>query len=196
MCIAAMSMTNAATAAVVLYDNLYNESNYGGVIASGLEPFATSFSTPDVELPLSQVTLSLFGSFYHDGGTRTDVVLYEDNGTTPGQILLTIGSIRNDELPYYRVENIDFTLDVPFDLTPNTRYWIGLVGRTAANWSIGVDASGVGVQGEYLNFGFGTSPNTGAPLQMRVTAIPEPGSMLLLGFGMCAAVSARRGRRI
>lgn len=180
-------------ASTILYSNLWDENSTMGNIPSGYSPFAASFSTGSSPLELRSVTLSLFGSNY-SSDEKLDVVLYSDANASPGEFITLVGQVLDSELPYYNYGNIEFSLESNVPLTPNTRYWIGIIGRTSAGWAVASDTSGIGVQGEYLNLGFGSELNGSSALRMEIVAIPEAHTSLLIAPAAYLLVMVRRRR--
>jgi hypothetical protein len=188
----------------VLYDNLsVATATPAPVAASG--PLYNSFTTGGTGLVDTVRLLLAIGGAPNSNGI-VDVAIYADSGDTPGGFVADVGTVNDTDLS--GIPSV-----VPFTglgdaLTPNTRYWIGLTddtfplfGTTSIEWERAVDASGVGVAGEFnadstaiLPNGDGTS-GTGLPNAMLVStpvSTPEPASFTILGLALVGLVALHR----
>ena len=99
----------------------------------------------------------------------------------------------------------DLTLTAPVSLTAGTTYWFGLSTNATANsefWrSLASPVSTQMVQAN--NFGLGNGPYTwsgpftqnGTAFELHSSAVPEPGSLFLLGSGIAGVAAKLRRRR-
>ena len=189
-----------ASNAAVIYDNLYSTTkgadpvgNYNG-FAFG--PLYDSFSTGSSSFTLQAVKVLLSGDSTSSGSVT--VALYNDNSTSPGTVLYTIGSISDSSLSS-TLTVYDFTLATSQNLSANTRYWIGLKtsDNSTAYWAWSLDQSAVGVAGEYYANSSGVNSNIGGPYQMQLSSnvVPLPGTAWLLGSGFLGLAGWRRFKK-
>ena len=192
----------------VLYDNLAQPSGGSDTVSSigsGYGPLADSFSTDASGAFLSHETLSLQSNVAHPvSGGNFIVSLLSDAGgaTSPGSFLTVLGSMSDSQLSS-SLQNYDFALSTPYQLSPNTRYWIqissGSGGDTSAEWSYSSNASGTGITGEYFaNSGgsYSISDPDYTPYQMAVftsaaPVVPEPSAIVLAAIGVVGLGAGR-----
>ena len=84
---------------------------------------------------------------------RFPFCLYGDASTSPGSLLITLGTMSDNVLTSTpSVET--FNLTTPYSLAAGTRYWVGLASNdSSAAWQYSY-ASGVGLAGEYWSSTF------------------------------------------
>ena len=148
-----VGMAAGPARAAVLFDTLGADSSGYSIIAPGSQggPLAASFSTGATAASLTDVKL-LLTTTNVTSGESVSVALYDDNATSPGNLLQTIGNIAESSLtnPFTVV---DLPLGTPYALAANARYWIELAEPDGgAKWSWTSDQSGTGVSGESYLF--------------------------------------------
>lgn len=172
-------------------------------------PIALSFSTGSQGLALSSVTAVLAAGSPTDGGTIV-VSLWNNNPTgsagglpAPRTNLDTLATI-NDSSLTSSFANINIPVTSAIALAANSRYWIELAGSSSssAEWSYIDQASAAAlpsaneynwnnysgaVNSSALNGSYGTD-------MIAVSAVPEPGSWLLVGAA-CLLLAFLRPRR-
>ena len=150
-------------------------------------------------------------------GTVQYGIFDNTGGNTPGA-LDTSGSIANATIAdQHTTDNVgaeiylvSFNLTVPFALSANHTYWLGLTGATTTNSNDDVfwlqTSSSKGTLGAQHSGGssLASNPSTtlfGGNLQLAFEfesvpiVAPEPASLGLLGFGLAAAGFAARRKR-
>ncbi len=185
----------ASTAnADVIYDNLGSFNADVDPIAS-FGPLANSFSTGPSGFTLADVQLLLTLNNLPPTGS-VSVALYSDSSTSPGNLLLNIGTL-NDSALSSALSVFDFPLASTYTLTANKRYWLEVysLDNSAAWWGWSLDQSAIGVAGEYFYNLDVPASNEYGPYQMKLSdtsAVPEPTTMLLLGLGLIGLAGVRR----
>lgn len=186
----------SAASADVIYDNLYSANDDADPLTGFGPPLFNSFSTGALGFNLADVQLLLSGS---SSSGSLSLSLYSDSSTSPGALLLSIGTLSDNGLPSTLLA-VDFPLGSSYALAANTRYWLVLdsTNGSTAVWSWSLDQSAVGVAGEYFGHGTSVFPNTEGPYQMRLSdtsAVPEPTTMILLGSGLISVLGLKRKLR-
>jgi hypothetical protein len=151
-----------------------------GLSGQLFDSFTSSANTTEI----IGLNLVLTGDGTSSGAVQ--VGLYADSSTQPGAFIVSLGTLSDNALfgglsP--TVYGVDLTASGYPNLAPNTRYWIGLSGTTAASWSWSLDSSGVGVANEFFSNPTGTFDNSNGPYQMSLIVGPEPSSFLLIAAG-------------
>ena len=198
------SFVGRIASAQTIYDSIGGAENGGDPLnaATGAGPLLADRFIASGVVSLSAVTLNLELSA---GGVPTgsaSLDLFSDAGAAgPGSLLQHIGTINDTTLTssfaLYTVTDAS-----PYALTPGTAYYIGLT-DAGSSGVLGntVDASvlarpDVAAGGLYYNNG-GVQANSGGPYEIRVSAVPEPGSLALLaGMSLTGAAFLRRRKRI
>ena len=189
----------------LLYDNsgqTPSAPNYGDPISSSLYD---SFSTGPQGVLLTSVRLLLFGTSATatDGGQITALV-FSDSGTSPFLPVASLGTFSDSLVTSTNglvPTSITLTPIVPTSLAPNSRYWVNLADSgattvTTALWAYDGSNAGFGVSTEfnYNSLNGSISDNSGGAYLMQVSAVPEPGSFMLLAGGLFGFLLVRRAR--
>lgn len=191
----------------VVFDNL-DEGLLGLNSVGGSIFIAQSFSTNDEVEWLEQVTLNLARAFNIGNGTLS-VLLLEDNGSTPGDVIATVGTILESDIgvSHSSASSYDFRPDVPFLLATDTRYWIRVISSdpsSMALWASADSVDGFGVTGERVAYSSNYPDTLPDPydvninfwpqmMQITTAAVPEASTLSFAaaaGFLLC-----RRGIR-
>lgn len=179
-----------------LYNNL-NSVSSGTEGVNVRNALMDSFSTGAMQTELKNVEFRLVG--YPNPFGSFEVLLASDTGHGPGSILYTIA--RLSDLVFSTGGNLQlFNISVPggYQLSANTRYWVGLYGATTTAWSFSTDRNALGVMREYwYDDNHGATPNFSiagrGPFQMAVNT-PEPDKLPLLGLAL--SILLGRGKRV
>ena len=199
---AALILVGGSTRAAVLYDNL-GAMQVGSDSIEKIGPLADSFSTGASTFSLADVQVLLQGF----GGTgSTTVSLLSDNATSPGSLLMTIGTIADASLITSAPTVVNLPFGTAYDLAPMTRYWMELSSSgSTSQWYWSLDQGKPGVSGEFFyNTARGVQSNLLGPYQMCVAdsadscsvplAVPEPAGLGLLGMALIWLSLMRRAR--
>lgn len=195
------SFVGRIAVAQTIYDTTGGAENGGDAInpTTGAGPIvADRFIAPGA-VSLSAVTLNLELSPGAVPTGSASIDLFSDAGTTgPGSVLQQIGII-DDKTLTSSFALYTFTASSPYTLAPGTSYYIGLTDAgSSAVLGNTVDPSilarpSVSAGGFYYNSG-GVQANSGGPYEIRLLAVPEPGSIALL-IGMSVSGAGLLARR-
>lgn len=186
--------------AQVIYDSTGSGvAGYLSVATGG--PLADSFTSPATATKLTGVSLLLTGG---GGSGGLQVALYTSTGTpSPDSLVAVLGGISDSSIT--SAGSYSLSLVSQPVLSPNTRYWVGLVDPFSAgtiSWGYAAANTGVGVSGEYWldkNQGVtlnGPGANTPYSMTITVSAVPEPSAYAgLAGLGLVGWSLLRRVRR-
>jgi hypothetical protein len=159
----------------------------GQDVAAPFTVGATAFTLNSAEL-----ALGLF-----DGTNSLNVSLVNDASGSPGSNVLASTTVSG--IPSFSVSSPGLvTADLSgasFVLEANTGYWLVAVadGDTAAGWSWNT-TGGTGVVTRTNGGSWDAPSGTTAPaFRIHGTAVPEPATLALLGFGGLAMPRCRRG---
>jgi len=186
----------------IVYDNTTTSLGYLTPILTGSSFTGdTSYEAGDqitlasTERSVTEIDILISSAFATGGTADAQVRFYENDGTggKPGTILWDSGVL--NDLPYVPGANT-FTFIVPHAVVPDTFTWtIYLSGRTGSA-VIGYmgpqfyNPPTVGSSNDFIWAFDGTSWNSFNDPQLvdnyaaRVSAVPEPATMLLLGSGL------------
>jgi hypothetical protein len=200
LCIAFLSLgilscLHSTASADIIADNL-SETTVG-VDDSGFAMAAQSFITPNQTELLGSVTVKLLGA--SDGGGPIAFSLNSDSSDQPGSSLVSLGTATPAGSGY---SNYLLNPASSVTLNTNTRYWVVGQYLAAPSWAYtgSTNFNGSGMLSDAGNFPTGNTnwivfPISEEPYQIQVTAVPEPSTLALLGFGSLGLL-VRRARSV
>ena len=201
-CLAA-SFVGRSAAAQTIYDSIGGVENGGDPLSAltGAGPLLADLFIAPGAVSLSAVTLNLEFSAGASPTGSASLDLFSDGGAAgPGSLLQHIGTINDTTLTssfaLYTVTDL-----TPYALTAGTAYYIGLT-DAGSSGVLGntldptvLARPDVTAGGFYYNNG-GVQANSGGPYEIRVSAVPEPGSLaLLIGLSLTGAAFLSRRKQ-
>jgi hypothetical protein len=180
--------------ATVLYDNLAAPTR--AIESEDNNPSYNSFSTGSSGFFFSNVSLLMNATDPADRG-QFQVGLFDDSSTSPGAEI-ALSSVYSDSILLTTLSVKTFSFgDVA--LSPDTRYWVGLLSEGSVNWAYSNDISGPGVVNEYFadTRGAGntlevfSNDEAGGPFQMAVPGVAEPSTWAMMAAGLAGLAFAR-----
>lgn len=195
-----MAVAMPSAHAGLIYDNL-GSTQAGADPVQSYGPLANSFNTGSNAGLLAGITALLkSGSDQLIGNVQ--VKLLADNGMTPGNELVSLGSLLSSSVSTAAFASYSFMPVTAFNLAANTTYWVQIKAAQPVDieWSWSTDLTALGVSGQAsYSKELGVLPNASAgPYQMSVSiaAVPEPTSaaLVLVGAALIGG-AARRSRR-
>jgi hypothetical protein len=124
------------------------------------------------------------------------LALYADNSGTLGSLLETIPHGAYGTGPQFNGNLVTGTSSTHTPLVAGTRYWV--VATTSSDFATDFDGywseNTTGDTAPSLFFNGSAWQSGFSHLALRVTAVPEPASLALLGVGGAAALARRRRR--
>jgi len=190
--VALLVLWGQISSAAVIFDNQGETTSGSQVVDSGSVNgwWGQAFSTTALDDVVTEVSLSMLNT---DPTTTFSVDIYSSvAGQTlnePGSLLQSIYS--GTPGTFFGPFVID-QLNVP--LSPSTEYFMVIAPTVGAvSWSYTAAVSGLNA--ESVDQGSTWSSDTFQPFQMKVVAVPEPGTITLLAAGLVAGGIAIRRRR-
>ncbi|MFZ4681731.1 MAG: choice-of-anchor R domain-containing protein [Terrimicrobiaceae bacterium] len=186
-----ISATVGNTQAATIFDNtVFTQNGAQGIQVpdlSGSGSYAQAFSTTAQDATITEIQFLL--STFSAGSYSVDI--YASDGFIPtGPILANVFSGSTSFTSPRTVSGLNITL------APSTQYFIAAsVTSGSLLWSYTNANTAPNTTLNASNDGNGWVTSNSEPLQMKVTAVPEPSIGILLAVAGCAAAVFRRYRR-
>jgi hypothetical protein len=153
---------------------------------AGSGSYAQAFSTTAQDATISEIRFNLATI-----SASYSVDIYASNGSIPtGAVIANVFSGSSSLSSPTTISGLNIVLD------PNTQYFVAAsVTSGILSWSYTADDTAPYTSLNAFNNGIGWVTSNVQPLQMKVTAVPEPSTGILLAMAGCAAAVFRRYRR-